>query len=89
MGRKPGVWMMGLLEQRARAVSGEFKPQDVANKMWACGKGRKSGERWIQLLDGRAKATSVSSIDRAAPEASETIPRQFNSQETLKSNEGV
>ena len=61
MGRKPGVRLMGLPERWARSTSGEFKPQDVANKIWACGKGRTSGERLMGLLDRRAKATSGSS----------------------------
>jgi hypothetical protein len=35
MGTKPGEGMMGQLERRAEAISGEFKPQDIANTLWA------------------------------------------------------
>jgi hypothetical protein len=35
MGTKPGERMMGQLERRAEAISGEFKSQAVANTLWA------------------------------------------------------
>jgi hypothetical protein len=35
MGTKPGVRMMGQLERRAEAISGEFNSQNVANTLWA------------------------------------------------------
>ena len=35
MGTKPGERMMGQLERRAEAISGEFNSQDVANTLWA------------------------------------------------------
>ena len=35
MGRKPGERMMGQLERRADAISGQFKSQVVANTLWA------------------------------------------------------
>jgi hypothetical protein len=33
MGTKPGDNMMGQLERRAEGISGEFKPQEVANTL--------------------------------------------------------
>jgi hypothetical protein len=35
MGTKPGERMMGQLERRAVAISGEFNSQNVANTLWA------------------------------------------------------
>jgi hypothetical protein len=35
MGTKPGERMMGQLERRAEAISGEFNSQDIANTLWA------------------------------------------------------
>jgi hypothetical protein len=35
MGTKPGERMMGQLERRAEAISGEFNSQEVANTLWA------------------------------------------------------
>jgi hypothetical protein len=35
MGTKPGERMMGQLERRAEAISGEFNSQNVANTLWA------------------------------------------------------
>jgi hypothetical protein len=35
MGTMPGERMMGELERRAEAISGEFKPEEVANTLWA------------------------------------------------------
>jgi hypothetical protein len=35
MGTKPGDRMMGQLERRAEAISGEFNSQEVANTLWA------------------------------------------------------
>jgi hypothetical protein len=35
MGTKPGERMMGKLERRAEAISGEFNSQNVANTLWA------------------------------------------------------
>jgi hypothetical protein len=35
MGTKPGERMMGQLERRAEAISGEFNSQAVANTLWA------------------------------------------------------
>ena len=35
MGTKPGERMMGQLERRAEAISGEFNSQEVAKTLWA------------------------------------------------------
>jgi len=35
MGMKPGERLMGLLEGRAEAISGEFTTQEVASTLWA------------------------------------------------------
>jgi hypothetical protein len=51
--------MMGLLEGRAEAISGEFKPQEVANTLWAYATlGRQPGERMMGLLEGRVELIS-------------------------------
>jgi hypothetical protein len=48
---------MGLLEGRAQAISGQFNEQDVANTLWAYATmGRKSGQRLMGLMEGRAEA---------------------------------
>ena len=46
-------WMMGLLEGRAEAISlGEFKPQGVANTVWAyVTLGMPPGEGLLDKLD--------------------------------------
>jgi hypothetical protein len=50
---------MGLLEGRAEAISGEFKPQEVANTLWAFDKmGRKPGKWMMGLLERRTEAIS-------------------------------
>jgi hypothetical protein len=59
MGTKPGERMMGQLERRAEAISGEFKPQEVANTLWAfTTMGTKPGERMMGQLERRAEAIS-------------------------------
>jgi hypothetical protein len=51
--------MMEQLERRAEAISGEFKPQDVANTLWAFATmGTKPGERTMGQLERRAEAIS-------------------------------
>jgi hypothetical protein len=43
--------MMGQLERRTETISGEFKPQDVANTLWAFATmGTKSGDRMMGQL---------------------------------------
>jgi hypothetical protein len=43
------------VEGGAEVISGEFKPQEVANTLWAYATmGRKPGERLMGLLEGRA-----------------------------------
>ncbi len=50
---------MGLLEERAEAISGEFDSEDVSNTLWAYARmGRKPGERLMGLLEERAEAIS-------------------------------
>jgi hypothetical protein len=51
--------MMGQLERRAEAISGEFNSQNVANTLWAFARmGRKPGERMMGQLEQRAEAIS-------------------------------
>jgi len=38
MGTKPGERMMGQLERRAKAISGEFNWLDITQIMWSCAK---------------------------------------------------
>ena len=57
MGRKPGERVMGLLEGRAEAISGELKPKSVANTLWAYATmGRQAGEQLTGLLERQAEA---------------------------------
>jgi hypothetical protein len=59
MGTKPGEQMMGQLERRAEAISGEFNSQAVANKLWAFATmGTKPGEQMMGQLERRAEAIS-------------------------------
>jgi hypothetical protein len=52
----PGERMMGQLERRAEAMSGEFNSQDVANTLWAFATmGTKPGERMMGLLERRVE----------------------------------
>ncbi len=52
MGTKPGELMMGQLELRAVAISGEFKPQSIAGmKKWYGMMRTKPGERMEELLE--------------------------------------
>ena len=45
-GEKTGEWMMGKMEGRTKAISGDFNSQAVANKLWAFATmERKQGER--------------------------------------------
>ncbi len=51
--------MMGQLEGRAEAISGEFNSREVANMLWAYATmGRKPGERMMGQLEGRVEAIS-------------------------------
>jgi hypothetical protein len=51
--------MMGQLERRAEAISGEFNSQHVANTLWAYATmGRKPGEGMMGQLERRAEAIS-------------------------------
>ncbi len=51
--------MMGQLERRAEAISGEFNSQNVANTLWAYATmGTKPGERMMGQLERRAEAIS-------------------------------
>jgi hypothetical protein len=51
--------MVGQLERRAEAISGEFNSQNVANTLWAYAKmGTKPGERMVGQLERRAEAIS-------------------------------
>ena len=53
MGIKPGAGVMGQLEGRAEAISGEFNSQDVANTLWAFATmGTKLGERMMGQPEG-------------------------------------
>jgi len=79
--------LMGLLEGRAEAISGEFNSQNVANTLWAYATmGRKPGERMIDLLEGRSevsgefKPQAVSQIRFAY----ETMGRKFPTKIFLK-----
>jgi hypothetical protein len=59
MGTKPGERMMGELERRAEAISGDFNAQDIANTLWAYATmGTKPGERLMGELERRAEAIS-------------------------------
>jgi hypothetical protein len=50
MGRKPGERLMGLLERRAEAISGDFKPQAVVQILfWYKNAGRHPPD-WLQEL---------------------------------------
>ena len=52
VGTKPGEWMMGHLECRTEAISGEFNSQNVTNTLWAFATmGTKSGERMMGQLE--------------------------------------
>jgi hypothetical protein len=65
MGTKPGERMMGQLERRTEAISGEFNSQNVTNTLWAFETmGTKPGERMMGQLEWRT----------------ETISGEFNSQ---------
>ena len=51
--------MMGQLERRADAISGEFKSQDVANTLWEFETmGTKTGDRMMGQLERRTDAIS-------------------------------
>jgi hypothetical protein len=51
--------MMGQLEGRAEAISGEFDSQHIANTLWPFATmGRKLGEQMMGQLEGRAEAIS-------------------------------
>jgi hypothetical protein len=51
--------MMGQLERRLEAISGEFNSQEVANTLWAFATmGTKPGERMMGQLERRAEAIS-------------------------------
>jgi hypothetical protein len=51
--------MMGQLDRRAEATSGEFSSQEVANTLWAFATmGTKPGERMMGQLDRRVEAIS-------------------------------
>jgi hypothetical protein len=66
MGTKYGERMMGQLERRTEAISGEFNTQDVANLLWAfTTMGTKPGDRMMGQLERRV----------------ETISGDFNSQD--------
>jgi hypothetical protein len=59
MGTKPGERMMGQLERRAEAISGEFNSQHIANTLWAYATmGVKPGEWMMGELERRAEAIS-------------------------------
>ena len=60
---KPSETLLLALEGRAEAISGEFKPQDVANTLWAYATmGRKPGGRMMGILELRAQATAGKSF---------------------------
>jgi len=49
MGTKPGERMMGQLERRAEAISGDFNSQSVANTLWVFPKMKtKPGDRTME-----------------------------------------
>jgi hypothetical protein len=51
--------MMGQLERRTEAISGEFNSEAIANTLWAFARmGTKPGERMMGLLERRAEAIS-------------------------------
>jgi hypothetical protein len=53
------VALMGQMQGRAEAISGQFNSQHVANTLWAYATmGKKPGERILGQLEGRAEATS-------------------------------
>jgi hypothetical protein len=57
--KRPGERMMGQLERRLEAISGEFNSQEVANTLWAFATmGTKPGERMMGQLERRAEAIS-------------------------------
>jgi hypothetical protein len=59
--------MMGQLERRAEAISGQFNSQDVSNTLWAYATvGTKAGERmmgqlerWTEVISGAFNSQSV------------------------------
>ncbi len=56
---RPQERLFSVVEQRAEAIAGEFKPQEVANTLWAYAPmGRNPGERLMRLLEKRAEAIS-------------------------------
>jgi hypothetical protein len=69
MGSEPGERLMRLLEEQTKAISGEFKSQEVSRVLWAYGRmadvatykekriWRKPGEVLMGLLEERVKET--------------------------------
>jgi len=59
MGTKPGERVMGQLERRVEAISGEFNSQEVANTLWAFATmGLRPGGQLIGKLGRRTEAIS-------------------------------
>ncbi len=54
----PGEQMVGQLERRVEAISGELNSQAVANTLWAYATGTKPGEQMVGQLERRVEAIS-------------------------------